>query len=317
MTKHPAIPSTFSHHSPHNCPPSSHTHRKPLWGFSQKLKGQTRSTQLLLCSSAEEPQGLPNTKPRTTIYSPSFLPTPPVPPAAGSPSTRCLSDAPPTPGSALCWLCGPYQASIQFLSSYCEYNQWPWQWWAGMEVGSEGSGCSWFGLLCPGGAVVTNPPANAGDPRDEGLIPGSRRFLGGGNGNLLQYSFLENSTDRGAWQATVCACCVLSCFSRVQLFVTLWTVTRLALPSMGILQVRILTFSRGSSRPRDWTHASALASAGGFFTLAPWEAPGYSPEGFKEWIQLSACACICTNTHTHTLHQPSSDTPNESQSQQC
>ena len=60
-----------------------------------------------------------------------------------------------------------------------------------MEVGSEGSGCSWFGLLYPGGAVVTNPPANAGDSRDEGLIPGSRRFLGGGNGNLLQYSFLE------------------------------------------------------------------------------------------------------------------------------
>ena len=109
-----------------------------------------------------------------------------------------------------------------------------------MEVGSEGSGCSWFGLLYPGGAVVTNPPANAGDPRDEGLIPGSRRFLGGGNGNLLQYSFLENPTDRGAWQATVCACCVLICFSRVQLFVTLWTVTRLAPPSMGILQVRIL-----------------------------------------------------------------------------
>ena len=122
----------------------------------------------------------------------------------------------------------------------------------------------------PGGSVVKNTPANTRDARDTGSIPGSGRSLGGGNGNLLQYSFLENSTDRGAWQATVCACCVLSCFSRVQLFVTLWTVTRLALPSMGILQVRILTFSRGSSRPRDWTHASALASAGGFFTLAPW-----------------------------------------------
>ena len=43
-------------------------------------------------------------------------------------------------------------------------------------------------------------PANTGDA---GLIPGSGRSPGGGNGNLLQYSCLENSMDRGAWQATV------------------------------------------------------------------------------------------------------------------
>ena len=36
---------------------------------------------------------------------------------------------------------------------------------------------------------------------DAGLIPGSGRFLGGGNGNPLHYSFLGNSTDRGAWWA--------------------------------------------------------------------------------------------------------------------
>ena len=52
----------------------------------------------------------------------------------------------------------------------------------------------------PGGLVVKNPLANA---RDTGLIPGSGRFLGGGNGNLLHYSYLENPMDRGAWQATV------------------------------------------------------------------------------------------------------------------
>ena len=55
----------------------------------------------------------------------------------------------------------------------------------------------------PGGAVVKNPLANAGDTRDVGLIPGLGRSLGVGNGNLLQYSCLENSMDRGAWQSTV------------------------------------------------------------------------------------------------------------------
>ena len=51
--------------------------------------------------------------------------------------------------------------------------------------------------------MVKNPPANAGDIRDAGSIPGSRRSPGGGNGNLLQYSCLENPMDRGAWQATI------------------------------------------------------------------------------------------------------------------
>ena len=41
--------------------------------------------------------------------------------------------------------------------------------------------------------MVKNPPANAGDPRDIGLIPGLGRSLGVGNGNPLQYSHLENS----------------------------------------------------------------------------------------------------------------------------
>ena len=52
----------------------------------------------------------------------------------------------------------------------------------------------------PGGSVVKNPSANAGDT---GLIPGSGRSPGGGHGNRLQYSCLENPMDRGAWQATV------------------------------------------------------------------------------------------------------------------
>ena len=44
--------------------------------------------------------------------------------------------------------------------------------------------------------------ANAGDVRDTGLIPGLGRSPGGGNGNPLLYSCLENSMDRGAWRAT-------------------------------------------------------------------------------------------------------------------
>ena len=52
----------------------------------------------------------------------------------------------------------------------------------------------------PGGALVKNPPANAGDP---GSIPGSRRSPGEGNGNPLQYSCLENPMDRGSWRAAV------------------------------------------------------------------------------------------------------------------
>ena len=44
----------------------------------------------------------------------------------------------------------------------------------------------------PGGAVVKNLPANSGEARDTGLTPRSRRSPGGGNGNLLQYSCLEN-----------------------------------------------------------------------------------------------------------------------------
>ena len=54
----------------------------------------------------------------------------------------------------------------------------------------------------PVALVVNSLLANAGDFRDAGSIPGSGRSPGGGHGNPLQYSCLENSMDRGAWQAT-------------------------------------------------------------------------------------------------------------------
>ena len=50
--------------------------------------------------------------------------------------------------------------------------------------------------------VVRNPPANAGHVRASGLIPGSGKSPGGGHGNSLQYSCLENPMDRGAWRDT-------------------------------------------------------------------------------------------------------------------
>ena len=55
----------------------------------------------------------------------------------------------------------------------------------------------------PGGTSGKEPVCKAGDMRDQDLIPGSGISPGGGHGNPLQYSCLENAMDRGAWQATV------------------------------------------------------------------------------------------------------------------
>ena len=51
--------------------------------------------------------------------------------------------------------------------------------------------------------MVKNLPANAGNVRDLGSIPGLGRSSGGGHGNPLQYSCLENPMDKGAWQVMV------------------------------------------------------------------------------------------------------------------
>ena len=61
----------------------------------------------------------------------------------------------------------------------------------------EGSGDSQVAL------VVRNPAVNVGDIRDSGSIPGSGRSPGGGHGNPLQCSWLENPMDRGTWWAAV------------------------------------------------------------------------------------------------------------------
>ena len=60
-----------------------------------------------------------------------------------------------------------------------------------------------YHVFTDGGSVVKNLPIKAGDAGDVGLIPGLGRSPGGGNGNPLQYSCLENPMDRAAWRATV------------------------------------------------------------------------------------------------------------------
>ena len=58
----------------------------------------------------------------------------------------------------------------------------------------------WASRVVP---VVKNLPVSEGDVRDMSSILGSGRSPGGGNGNPLQYSYLKNLMDRGAWEATV------------------------------------------------------------------------------------------------------------------
>ena len=70
--------------------------------------------------------------------------------------------------------------------------------------GPKEKGMSNAGSMCfPGGAVIKNPPANAGDATEVGSIPGSGRSPGGGHGNPFQYSYLENPMDRGTLRATI------------------------------------------------------------------------------------------------------------------
>ena len=66
--------------------------------------------------------------------------------------------------------------------------------------------------------VVKNLTANAGEIRDASLIPGFGRSPGGGHGNPLQYSCLENSMDRGAWWATIHR--VTKSWARMKPFIT-------------------------------------------------------------------------------------------------
>ena len=81
-------------------------------------------------------------------------------------------------------------------------TEWPWCVKGRSESRMTLRALAWT-LGFPGGTVVKNLPASAGDTGDLGLIPGSRRSPGVGNDNPLQYSCLGNPMDRGGWWTTV------------------------------------------------------------------------------------------------------------------
>ena len=72
-------------------------------------------------------------------------------------------------------------------------------WWATVHRVPK----SWTQLSDFTSLVLKNPPTNAGNIREAGSIPGLGRSPGGGHGNPVQNSCLENPMDRGAWRATV------------------------------------------------------------------------------------------------------------------
>ena len=173
-------------------------------------------------------------------------------------------------------------------------------------------------IRLPNGTVEENLPVNARDARDGGLIPGSGRSPGVGNGNLLQYSCLESSMDRGTWQATVHGVTKswtwlkwLSTHIRVhqetetragilvvkvgksevaQSCLTLCNPMGCSIPGStihGIFQARVLewvaiSFSRRSSRPRDWTWISRIA--GRCFTVWVTREAFSSELNIKKWL---------------------------------
>ena len=96
--------------------------------------------------------------------------------------------------------------------------------------------------------MVRNPPTNAGDKRDAGLILGLGRPLGVGNANQLQYSCLKNPMDREAWKAMVHA---MLCYAKsLQSCLTLCNPMNYSLPGFsvhGILQARTLEWVALSS----------------------------------------------------------------------
>ena len=127
------------------------------------------------------------------LPSPGDLPYPEV--ELTSPALQADSLLTEPPGSPCNWvnlLCFLGICIIHVSSHSISLS--PWKPWFGTNI-------PWNGL--PRWHSWRNRPANTGDITDVGSIPASQRSQGGGHGNPLQYSCLENSMDRGAWRATV------------------------------------------------------------------------------------------------------------------
>ena len=138
------------------------------------------------------------------------------------PKLMCIESVMPSNQLILCWpllLLPPIPPSIRVFSNESALRiRWPKYWSFSFSISPSNEHLSSEHLanrciqpFFPGPyyvsvivveLVVRNPLANAGDVRDVGLIPGSGRSLGEGNGKPLQYSGLENPMDRGAWWAT-------------------------------------------------------------------------------------------------------------------
>ena len=152
--------------------------------------------------------------------------------------------------------------------------------------------------------VVKNLPANAGDVRYAGLIPGLGRTPGAGHGNTLQYSCLENPMDRGTWQAAATAAA-----KSLQLCLTLCDPIDGSPPGSpvpGILQARTLkwvaisfsnawkwklkvkSFSRIWLLATPWTAAYQAPPSMGFSRQEYWSGvPLPSPVVFPTFFNLS------------------------------
>ena len=109
---------------------------------------------------------------------------------------------------------------------------------------------------------VKNLPANAGDIKDTGSNPGSGRSPGEGNGNPLQYPFLENPMDRGAWWATVYGITELDLTETTEHAHILWCLTNISKgtqpkPIFCYLHSKSahpITFPISVSGPNPWSH---------------------------------------------------------------
>ena len=135
-------------------------------------------------------------------------------------------------------------------------------WWKGKVCFILDDGNQGFSQVV---VVVKNPPANVGDKRDMGSIPGSGGYTGEGHGNPLQYSCLENPMDRGPWWATV---------------------HRIIKSQTWLRQLSIQNTTKGKGKPL----------SKGWLTSLPWQLEGKSFYRLRECV---TCRSSIVNADSH------------------